>query len=202
MSTIYLHFILVAEFYPKRCPNNASLPYYHLPFCVTVLMCPSQVIIGAPTVEQRAAILSVLCERMPVCPSVDMAELARRTTGYVGADLSALCREAAMQAIRHNTQVGNDSSQTTPGPDTQLNWYFKGTLVFPGLGHSGFRRAGCVYGALPGGPEGRWTFLPERKSGQDRAVPSLLGANRRPGRRQTQTPTGVVAAFKTIHSVT
>uniref|UniRef100_UPI0037E886FA ATPase family gene 2 protein homolog B n=1 Tax=Semicossyphus pulcher TaxID=241346 RepID=UPI0037E886FA len=63
-----------------------------------------EVIIGAPTVQQRKAILSVLCARMPVCPSVDMAELAQRTTGYVGADLSALCREAAMHAIRENSK--------------------------------------------------------------------------------------------------
>lgn len=63
-----------------------------------------EVIIGAPTSLQRKAILSVLCERMPVCPSVDMAELAQRTTGYVGADLSALCREAAMHAIRENSK--------------------------------------------------------------------------------------------------
>lgn len=63
-----------------------------------------EVIIGAPTLQQRRAILSVLCERMPVCPSVDMAELAKRTTGYVGADLSALCREAAMHSIRENSK--------------------------------------------------------------------------------------------------
>lgn len=63
-----------------------------------------EVIIGAPTLQQRRAILSVLCERMPVCPSVDIAELAKRTTGYVGADLSALCREAAMHSIRENSK--------------------------------------------------------------------------------------------------
>uniref|UniRef100_A0A8C7SHM5 AFG2 AAA ATPase homolog B n=1 Tax=Oncorhynchus mykiss TaxID=8022 RepID=A0A8C7SHM5_ONCMY len=62
-----------------------------------------EVVIGAPTAQQRLSILSVLCQAMPVCVSVDWAELAQRTTGYVGADLSALCREAAMLAIRHNT---------------------------------------------------------------------------------------------------
>lgn len=40
-----------------------------------------------------------------MCPSVDMADLAQMTTGYVGADLSALCREAAMHSIRENTKV-------------------------------------------------------------------------------------------------
>lgn len=63
-----------------------------------------EVIIGAPTLQQRKAILSVLCTRMPTCPSVDMAELAQRTTGYVGADLSALCREAAMHALREESK--------------------------------------------------------------------------------------------------
>ncbi|KAM9764960.1 ATPase family gene 2 protein homolog B [Menidia menidia] len=67
-----------------------------------------EVVIGAPTLQQRRAILSVLCERMPVGPAVDVEELAQRTTGYVGADLSALCREAAMHAIRENTKVSGE----------------------------------------------------------------------------------------------
>lgn len=69
-----------------------------------------QVVIGAPTLQQRKAILSVLCARLPVCPTVDMAELAQRTSGYVGADLSALCREAAMSAIRENSKVNSPSN--------------------------------------------------------------------------------------------
>ncbi|GLD55905.1 spermatogenesis-associated protein 5-like protein 1 [Lates japonicus] len=69
-----------------------------------------EVIIGAPTLQQRKDILSVLCARMPVCPSVDMAELAQKTTGYVGADLSALCREAAMHAIRENSKGSGEQA--------------------------------------------------------------------------------------------
>uniref|UniRef100_A0A3Q4I3T9 AFG2 AAA ATPase homolog B n=1 Tax=Neolamprologus brichardi TaxID=32507 RepID=A0A3Q4I3T9_NEOBR len=63
-----------------------------------------EIIIGAPTLQQRKAILSVLCERMPVCPSVNQTALAQTTIGYVGADLSALCREAAMHAIREDSK--------------------------------------------------------------------------------------------------
>lgn len=69
-----------------------------------------EIIIGAPTLQQRKDILSVLCARMPVCPSVDMAELAQRTTGYVGADLSALCREAAMHAIREKSKGSGEQA--------------------------------------------------------------------------------------------
>ncbi|XP_038843011.1 spermatogenesis-associated protein 5-like protein 1, partial [Salvelinus namaycush] len=74
-----------------------------------------EVVIGGyrcPTAQQRLSILSVLCRAMPVCVSVDWAELAQRTTGYVGADLSALCREAAMLAIRHNTQGSGEQTIT------------------------------------------------------------------------------------------
>ncbi|KAM4593433.1 ATPase family gene 2 protein homolog B [Odontesthes bonariensis] len=69
-----------------------------------------EVIIGAPTLQQRKAILAVLCERMPVSPGVDMAELAQRTTGYVGADLGALCREAAMHALQESAKGSGEQS--------------------------------------------------------------------------------------------
>ncbi|XP_057688358.1 spermatogenesis-associated protein 5-like protein 1 isoform X2 [Corythoichthys intestinalis] len=71
-----------------------------------------EVIIGPPTLGQRTAILSVVCEKMPLCPSVDMTEVARKTAGYVGSDLSALCREAAMHAMRENAK---SSGQQTVG---------------------------------------------------------------------------------------
>lgn len=85
----------------------------------------SQVIIGAPTLQQRKSILSVLCATVPVCPSVDMTELAQRTSGYVGADLSALCREAAMNAIRENSKVNlATSSGKAPYIKILILFYF------------------------------------------------------------------------------
>src|SRR3546814_16555782 len=38
---------------------------------------------------------------MPLDGQVDLAELARTTFGFVGADLAALAREAAIEAVRH-----------------------------------------------------------------------------------------------------
>ncbi|XP_054858615.1 ribosome biogenesis protein SPATA5L1 [Eublepharis macularius] len=58
-----------------------------------------EIIIGTPTLTQRKSILQLITADMPVSSNVDLLELAEITTGYVGADLTALCREAAMQAV-------------------------------------------------------------------------------------------------------
>lgn len=42
---------------------------------------------------------------MPISTDIDLVKLAEMTPGYVGADLTALCREAAMQAVFHSSLV-------------------------------------------------------------------------------------------------
>ncbi|NXP08651.1 SPA5L protein, partial [Thinocorus orbignyianus] len=61
-----------------------------------------EIIIGTPTLTQRRSILQLLTSSMPTSADIDLAKLAEMTTGYVGADLTALCREAAMQAVFHS----------------------------------------------------------------------------------------------------
>ncbi|MEM2637571.1 MAG: CDC48 family AAA ATPase [Candidatus Korarchaeota archaeon] len=56
--------------------------------------------IGVPDVKGRKEILQIHTRGMPLSQDVDLDELARKTHGYVGADLAALCKEAAMQVIR------------------------------------------------------------------------------------------------------
>ncbi|KAM4676533.1 ATPase family gene 2 protein homolog B [Discoglossus pictus] len=58
-----------------------------------------ELVIGTPTLKQRKAILEVLTSNLPIGDDVDVNSLADMTVGYVGADLTALCREAAMQAV-------------------------------------------------------------------------------------------------------
>ncbi|XP_053573426.1 ribosome biogenesis protein SPATA5L1 [Bombina bombina] len=58
-----------------------------------------EIVIGTPTLKQRRAILEVLTSNLPISADVDVNSLADMTVGYVGADLTALCREAAMQAV-------------------------------------------------------------------------------------------------------
>ncbi|EGV93664.1 Spermatogenesis-associated protein 5-like protein 1 [Cricetulus griseus] len=58
-----------------------------------------EVVIGTPTLKQRETILQVITSKMPISSHIDLGLLAEMTVGYVGADLTALCREAAMCAL-------------------------------------------------------------------------------------------------------
>ena len=55
--------------------------------------------IGVPGRRARADILEVHLRDMPLTEDVDIDELASMTQGFVGADLAALCREAAMNCL-------------------------------------------------------------------------------------------------------
>lgn len=56
--------------------------------------------IGVPDRNGRLEILQIHTRGMPLASDVDIDVLAGKTHGYVGADLSALCKEAAMAALR------------------------------------------------------------------------------------------------------
>jgi transitional endoplasmic reticulum ATPase len=59
-----------------------------------------EISINVPDKNGRLEILGVHTRGMPLGDDVDLSYLADVTHGYVGADLAALCREAAMSAIR------------------------------------------------------------------------------------------------------
>jgi transitional endoplasmic reticulum ATPase len=59
----------------------------------------SHVEVPTPDAEARRAILAVHARGKPLAAEVDLDEVAARTEGYSGADLAAVCREAAMRAI-------------------------------------------------------------------------------------------------------
>jgi transitional endoplasmic reticulum ATPase len=56
--------------------------------------------IGVPDRDGRLEILQIHTRGMPLAKDVDLKELASITHGYVGADLAALCKEAAMRSLR------------------------------------------------------------------------------------------------------
>ena len=56
--------------------------------------------IGVPDTDGRYEILQIHTRGMPLLEDVDLRTLAERTHGFVGADVEALAKEAAMLAIR------------------------------------------------------------------------------------------------------
>jgi transitional endoplasmic reticulum ATPase len=56
--------------------------------------------IGIPDKKGRKEILQIHTRGMPLASDVSLDKLAEMTKGYTGADLAALCREAAMKCIR------------------------------------------------------------------------------------------------------
>lgn len=59
-----------------------------------------EIVIGVPDESGRREILGIHTRGMPLGEKVDLNELARVTHGFVGADIAALAREAAIDAVR------------------------------------------------------------------------------------------------------
>ena len=67
-----------------------------------------------PDERGRREILGIHTRGMPLGDKVDLAELARTTYGFVGADLAALAREAAIEAVRRIMPRLNLAEGTIP----------------------------------------------------------------------------------------
>ncbi|KAG0230109.1 hypothetical protein BGW41_002607 [Actinomortierella wolfii] len=76
--------------------------------------------VDVPGEEARERIMRSLTRDMPLALSdQEIKQLARMTNGFVGADLEALCRESALNAVyrtleQTNTHSGDDNSSISP----------------------------------------------------------------------------------------
>ena len=61
-----------------------------------------RVILDSPDIRGRTAILDVHAKGKPVEKNIDLAEIAKQTPGFSGADLANLINEAAQMAARNN----------------------------------------------------------------------------------------------------
>jgi transitional endoplasmic reticulum ATPase len=59
-----------------------------------------EIVIGVPDRDGRLEILQIHTRGMPLAKDVDLDVLASVTHGFVGADMEAICKEAAMSALR------------------------------------------------------------------------------------------------------
>jgi len=64
-----------------------------------------RVYVPPPDEGARLKILEIKTKDMPLEGSVDLGALARRMSGYSGADIDSVCREAAINALRRNTEA-------------------------------------------------------------------------------------------------
>ena len=89
-----------------------------------------EISLGIPDEKSRQAILQILCAQTALDPTLQLRQLARDTPGYCGADLMALCREAAMVAVdrilkSHLRPEGLEGGEREAGegPDSQTNLF-------------------------------------------------------------------------------
>jgi cell division protease FtsH len=64
-----------------------------------------RIVVNRPDVKGREGILSVHTKKIPMSDDVDVAVLARGSSGFSGADLANLVNEAALNAARYNQKV-------------------------------------------------------------------------------------------------
>ncbi|NXK46230.1 NVL protein, partial [Chauna torquata] len=90
-----------------------------------------EICLGIPDEAAREKILQTLCRKLKLPESFAFLHLARLTPGYVGADLMALCREAAMctvnrvlikseKQLRKYIQAGGNTAEESMGIGTEI----------------------------------------------------------------------------------
>lgn len=73
-----------------------------------------EIVFRAPDAKQRRSILEVHLRHAPLGDDVDLNALAEASHGYVGADLAALAREAALAALGRSVREAGGEAQVSP----------------------------------------------------------------------------------------
>jgi katanin p60 ATPase-containing subunit A1 len=58
-----------------------------------------------PTAEGRKSLIKINLKGLEVNDDIDYDEIVRKTDGYSGADMSNVCREAAMMPLRRRLKA-------------------------------------------------------------------------------------------------
>ena len=81
-----------------------------------------EIVINVPDESGRREILAIHTRGMPLGEKVDLKELARITHGFVGADIAALAREAAIDAVRRIMPKLDLDERTIPPEVHSINY--------------------------------------------------------------------------------
>jgi transitional endoplasmic reticulum ATPase len=96
-----------------------------------------QILIGVPDTNGRKEILKVHTRKMPLAKDVSIDELAEKTEGFSGADIEALCREAALNALRRDINAKEVTKEdfekalkvVSPSVSKEMNKYYEKLLA-------------------------------------------------------------------------
>jgi transitional endoplasmic reticulum ATPase len=67
--------------------------------------------IRPPDIREREMIFTLHLRGKPLYPGVEVKKLAEMTESYAGADIEAICREAAMFALRDSIKHGMEKEE-------------------------------------------------------------------------------------------
>lgn len=70
-----------------------------------------------PDAETRREVFEIHTRERPLGDDVDLAGLAERTDGFVGADIAAVCREAAQIAVREFVHGRDETGDADAVPE-------------------------------------------------------------------------------------
>jgi transitional endoplasmic reticulum ATPase len=95
-----------------------------------------QILVPTPEEKSRLEIFKVHTAGMPLAKDVDVKQLAAQADGYSGADIEALCREAAMSAMRKNIETSEVTRKdfaealkdVKPSVNEEMNAFYESVL--------------------------------------------------------------------------
>ncbi|MBN3039966.1 MAG: ATP-dependent zinc metalloprotease FtsH [Candidatus Omnitrophica bacterium] len=148
------------------------------------------IVIYAPDIRGREAILKVHTRKITLAEGVDLQTVAKKTPGFSGADLENLCNEGALLAARRNkeavTQEELEESieRVVMGPEKKsriITRHEKELTVYHEAGHALLSLLipevdpMTKVSIIPRGMAGGYTFMPPREDRRYRSKKELLG---------------------------
>ncbi|GFY88498.1 cell division cycle 48B [Actinidia rufa] len=90
----------------------------------------AEIEVTTPNEEERFEVLKLYTKKIPLDTSVDLQAIAASCNGFVGADLEALCREAAMCAVRKSSDANEEAGMRCL---TMEDWKHARSVVGPSI---------------------------------------------------------------------
>jgi len=148
------------------------------------------IVIYAPDIKGRQAILKVHTKKITLSKDVSLEEIAKKTPGFSGADLENLCNEAALLAARHNkeaveqVELEEAVERVIMGPEKKsrvISKHEKKLTAYHEAGHALLSLlipevdSMSKVSIIPRGMAGGYTFMPPKEDRRYRSKKELLG---------------------------